>query len=133
MIQPSSDAHILNSHPKLNGQSLIYIACKEGKYNIVKFLHDLGFKFRKVNFLGKSRICESCLEVVIRHNYTSLLDLILESKEYTYPEICDVVKAKLSTTSGIMSTVIYRHLSKGSCKYKVKYLWNNLTSLFNRK
>lgn len=110
----------------MEGQTLMYKACKEGKAHIVKYLMSQGCIFLKAsdhNQLDSINI-ESCLEVSMRHRYRSILLLILKSKEYTLKEVEKGLKKYFSLLIESPTTleIIYEHLCALSCSYLFK-LW----------
>ena len=69
-------SHFYNT-PLSNGKTILYVACQEGKVEIVEFFLD-----RRLNALVKSKITENefetCLQVSCRWNYTIIIKLLLE-------------------------------------------------------
>jgi len=89
-----------------NGQTLMYIAAREGKYTIVKYMLE-----KKLNAKIKSKvdvgIMESCLQVAARWNCLRIVELLLENVNYEKEEIEEVIR--------------YQNLPEIINKYLMKY------------
>jgi hypothetical protein len=73
-----------------NGKTLLYIACQEGKIDVVQYLID-----KKLNPMVKSKLDEkegeSPLGVAARWNYINIVNLLLEKVEYKKENITEVL------------------------------------------
>ena len=73
-----------------NGKTLLYIACQEGKIDVVQYLID-----KKLNPMVKSKLDEkegeSPLGVAARWNYINIVNLLLEKVEYKREHIIEVL------------------------------------------
>ena len=103
--------YFLNKH-FINGKNLFYIACQEGKIEIVRlFLQkELDPKiYSKVDEYGE----ESPLECACRWGYKKIVELLLDKVYYSKKEIENVLKI-----SGLSKNIIL--LLKKSMKDKMK-------------
>jgi len=77
--------HFYNT-PLSNGKTLLYVACQEGKSEIVEFFLD-----KRLNAFVKSKIneneSESCLQVLCRWNYLKIVKLLLDKVPYKKEDI----------------------------------------------
>lgn len=89
-----------STHPKFlfnqllhNGKTLLYIACQEGKYEIVQFFLS---KNLNANILSKSddNEYESCLQVAARWNYPDIVQLLLDKGNLQQKDLEDTLKIK---------------------------------------
>ncbi|CAD8163602.1 unnamed protein product [Paramecium pentaurelia] len=82
---PTDPKHILNSFNKF-GQNSLYISCKNGNLEVIKFLLD-----QQANPFIKSKVYEnfyeSPLEVSIRWNHYHCVQLLLEKSNYSNKEL----------------------------------------------
>ncbi|CAD8079342.1 unnamed protein product [Paramecium sonneborni] len=82
---PTDPKHILNSFNKF-GQNSLYISCKNGNLDVIKFLLD-----QQANPFIKSKVYdnfyESPLEVSIRWNHFNCVQLLLEKSNYSNKEL----------------------------------------------
>ncbi|CAD8175082.1 unnamed protein product [Paramecium octaurelia] len=82
---PTDPKHILNSFNKF-GQNSLYISCKNGNIEVIKFLLD-----QQANPFIKSKVYEnfyeSPLEVSIRWNHYNCVQLLLEKSNYSNKEL----------------------------------------------
>ena len=98
-----------------NGKTLLYIACQEGKEDIVEY-----FLNKKLNVRIRSKIDkntdETPLECACRWNYLKIVKLLLTKVKYTKEEISSVLKIK-----GLSKSVIeiLREYNKKIKKSKV--------------
>jgi ankyrin repeat protein len=95
---------LLNSF--INGQTLMYYACKEGKADIVKYFLDNNLN---ANILSKVNDIENenCLNVACRWNYKNVVELLLKRVDFTKDEL---INAMRSTTSGLIKVSIKKHI-----------------------
>lgn len=84
---------IFNTPLEKNGKTLIYLACQEGKEEIVEY-----FLNKKLNPKVKSKIdkktYETPLECASRWGYSKIVKLLLSKVKYTSKEINKVLKMK---------------------------------------
>lgn len=107
----------------LRGQSLIYQACKEGKMGCVKILRKYGLAFEKRNYVY-DKIYESCLDVVIRLNYPNILEIILDSEEYSFEETERILRSNKKYLTYNSKSMIYKYLSRKKCRYRLLMICN---------
>lgn len=108
----------------LRGQSLMYQACREGKLGCIKILREYGFAFTKANCTYAKKL-ESCLDVTIRLNYPTILNLILDSREYNVEEIERSLTTNEKYATRSCRLIVYNYLSKLKCKYRLKIAFNS--------
>ncbi len=73
----------------------MYIACKEGKSDILEYFLDVNLNptlDSKINNFEK----ESCLEVACRWGYIKIVELLLDKVSYTRDEIKKAIKCAKS-------------------------------------
>lgn len=79
--------------PLSNGRTLLYIACQEGKEDIVKF-----FLKKKLNPLIKSKTefnkTENCLEVAVRWNFKNIVEILLGTNLFGVKEIKEILNKR---------------------------------------
>lgn len=82
--------HFYNT-PLSNGKTLLYVACQEGKDEIVEFFLD-----KRLNAFVKSKVndneYESCLQVACRWNYLKIVKILLDKVAYKKPDIDEALK-----------------------------------------
>ena len=106
---------IFNTPLISNGKTLLYIACQEGKEDIVEY-----FLNKKLNVRIRSKIDkntdETPVECACRWNYLKIVKLLLTKVKYTKEEISSVLKIK-----GLSKSVIeiLREYNKKIKKSKV--------------
>lgn len=86
-----SDKEYFFNTPLKNGKNLFYIACQEGKFDVVKYMLE-----KNLNPFVKSKIndkdSETPLEVACRWNYISIVELLLEKVNFTLRDIDGCLK-----------------------------------------
>lgn len=78
--------HLFNK-PCNDGKTILYVACQQGKVEIVDF-----FVQKNYNVHVKSKIdnkYESCLQVACRWNYYSIVNLLLKHSKFIKKEITE--------------------------------------------
>lgn len=75
----------------LNGETLLYLSCKNGIYDIVEFLLSFGLNPHVLS-KGQKDKYESCLEVSVRWGYYNIVKLLLNNTSYTTEQIVDCNK-----------------------------------------
>jgi hypothetical protein len=95
---------LLNTH--LNGKTLMYAACREGKLDIVKLLLSLDVNPHIKSILEENEI-EDCLQVACRWNYPNVVDALLKRGKYPKIEIKNAMKI---TQSEMVRSVLERYL-----------------------
>jgi ankyrin repeat protein len=75
---------VLNMH--LNGRTLMYTACREGKLDIVKYLLSLDVNPHIKSILDDNEI-EDCLQVACRWNYPQVVNALLQRGKYSKVEL----------------------------------------------
>ncbi len=95
--------------PLSNGKTLLYVACQEGKYDIVEFFLD-----KRLNAFVKSKVneneYESCLQVSIRWNYLKIVKLLLDRVAYKKEDINEALKVDGISKNCIV--LLKRYLNK---------------------
>jgi hypothetical protein len=85
-----NDPNFKFNTPLGNGKTLLYIACQEGKIDIVRYLLE-----KKINAFVKSKLDakdgESPLGVAARWNYANIVSLLLEKVQYRKEHILEVL------------------------------------------
>jgi len=81
------DPNYLFNQKLSNKKTLMYVACQEGNYEVVKFL--LGKKLNPfvLSVSDANGIEESCLQVSARWGYTKIINLFLEKVPYKKEDI----------------------------------------------
>jgi ankyrin repeat protein len=74
-----------------NGQTLLYIACKEGKVDIVSYFLNFNPNLHVKNFISENET-EDCLSVALRWNYKRIVEVLLRKGDYSKDYILDAVK-----------------------------------------
>jgi hypothetical protein len=101
--------------PLPNGKTLIYMACLEGKVDIVKFLLD-----KKWNAKIKSNVDnndgESPLQVSARWNYLNIVKLLLEKVDYSKHDIKEALNLQgiAKGVKVVLKKYIYSRFGKTS-------------------
>jgi hypothetical protein len=116
LYQPSHPNFLFNQ-PLANGKTLMYMACQEGQFDIVEF-----FLYKGMNPTLRSKSdeneYETCLEVSVRWNYISIVNILLEHKFFTANDI--EMALKITGIKKNMRNVLKSYLTaskrkKGGC------------------
>jgi ankyrin repeat protein len=106
LIDLSDEQHLFNQHLS-NGKTLLYIACQEGKLEIVDFLIESGLNpFIKT----KGAYSESCLQVACRWGYTRIVRLLLEKVYYNREQVEETLY--MEGISNEIRLIIEEYISK---------------------
>ena len=74
-----------------NGETLLYLSCKNGIYDIVEYLLSFGLNPHVLS-KGERDKYESCLEVAVRWGYYNIVKLLLNNTNYTTEQIVECNK-----------------------------------------
>lgn len=89
-LRDENDPNFKFNTPLSNGKTLLYIACQEGKIDVVSYLLE-----KKINAFVKSKLDakdgESPLGVAARWNYANIVSLLLEKVQYRKEHILEVL------------------------------------------
>lgn len=100
--------HFYNT-PLSNGKTLLYVACQEGKSEVVEFFLD-----KRLNAFVKSKIneneTESCLQVACRWNYLKIVKLLLDKVPYKKEDINEALN--VDNLSKNCLVLLKRYLNK---------------------
>ena len=119
----ASDEKFLFNQKMPNGQTLLYIASREGSYRILKYMLDknLNAKIKsKVSILFKllqidENNEESCLQVAARWGYFNIVDLLLEKVDYEKEELKEAINQ-----NNINQRIIFKILNYFKNKFERK-------------
>lgn len=105
----NNDPNFMFNKPLSNGKTLLYIACQEGRYEVVKYLLE-----KKLIGQIKSRIdsetFESPLQCACRWNYVKIVNLLLEKVDFSKQELKEAISMKNLSES--VKYVLKRHMIK---------------------
>lgn len=87
---PLSKNYLFNQ-PLSDKTTLLYVACREGKYEIVKFMLENNFDPHIRSFTNQND-SESCLQVAARWGMVNIVQLLLEKSEFSKEELLEVIK-----------------------------------------
>ncbi len=107
-VDPYHPNYLFNTY--LNGKTLMYIACKEGKSEILKYFLDVNLNptiDSKINNNEK----ESCLEVACRWGYINVVELLLNRVSYTNDDLRKAIKC---ANSGNVLVALRKQIRKKS-------------------
>lgn len=120
LISESNPEFIFNTPLEHNGMTLLYLASREGKIEIVNFFLDKKLD-AKIPSKIDSKNFETPLECACRWGYTNIVKLFLDKVKYTKKEIEKVMKVK-----GISNNIILllsKYLEKINKQKQRCYCW----------
>jgi ankyrin repeat protein len=81
---------LLNTYLR-DGKTLLYIACKEGKLDIVKYFLTLNINTNVKSYLGEKEF-ETPIQVACRWNYFKIVEVLLKNGKHSVHDIKQCLK-----------------------------------------
>jgi ankyrin repeat protein len=102
-----SDPHFLFNQWLTDEKTLLYIACQEGKYDIVDFFLQKGLN-TKIKSKSEDNEYETPLQAAARWNYVNIVHLLLDKGGYERKDIENCLKMKNLKPS--VTSILKSHL-----------------------
>ena len=84
------DENSLFNIPLSNGKTLIYMACQEGKEDILRFFLEKKL-CPLINSKTEFNKYENCLDVAVRWNFVNIVEILLETKLFRINMVKDAL------------------------------------------